>query len=264
MFESVEKRKRQSPPAPTTTKLHRRLELRTDPRNLWNDTESVDDDHDADRCAQPKAATSNKTYIVLSDSDEDKAPSRPQSKSRKARKKPRHVHDESGASEDDYETPSKCATCLICSVLSTLTSYNCCSRHLTVLKREKRTTRRRLKLTTHTEPHPPQHVMILPMTDELIQRYLNPQGVQHLRSQILSAENPSGSRKPVGNRVSVFTEQKRSPVVLDPKSSKEARHNLGTIRSGTSHSPQIFNEVNFYSTELLHIFPLAQEHIRGA
>ncbi|CAF0732463.1 unnamed protein product [Adineta ricciae] len=193
---SLRKRKRQSPPpstssSVTTSKVNRRLDkLRAGRRNnLWLDDEDDDNDNRQQRqpqqpAVQSKPVPSNKTYIVLSDSDEEKPPaaSRQRSRSNKARQKSSPAHADNYPSDNDYKRTPKCATCLICSILSTLSSYNCCSKHLSLLTNSKKSVHK--NSTVNIEQYSPQHVMILPMTDELVQRYLNHQGSHHLRTQI--------------------------------------------------------------------------------
>jgi len=172
----LKKRKRQSPPSPaTTSQISRRLEkLRSGQRNLWNDGDDNDDEDE--QYVQPKTTTSNNTYIVLSDSDDEKTSSR-----RRIRKKSSRIHDDNlSSSDNDSRMTSKCPTCLICSILTTLTSYNCCSKHLSLLINNKNSHQ---KQTTDTEQWPPQQVMIVPMTDELVQRFLNPQEMYRLRTR---------------------------------------------------------------------------------
>lgn len=95
---------------------------------------------------------------------------------------------------------SKCPTCLICSILTTLTSYNCCSQHLSLLVNNKNPQ----KQTTNTEQWPPQQVMIVPMTDEFIQRYFNSQEIHRLHTRTLISpptdKNPTSSKKSVGQK----------------------------------------------------------------
>lgn len=120
------------------------------------------------------------TYIVLSDSDDDKGSSRKRSRSHKPKKKSSQISEENFSSDNDYKIMSKCPTCLICSILSKLTSYNCCQKHLALLVHNHQ---KQQKQTTNSDQWPPQQVMILPVTDELIQRYLNPQEIYRLRTR---------------------------------------------------------------------------------
>lgn len=131
LFAYVEKRKRHS--SPVKSRIAVRLErLRSRRIDLW-----ADDDNEP-------STPSN--VITLSDSEEEKP-----ARKRKSRRK----------------TP-KNATCLICSILSQLSTKNCCADHLSRLK------------------HPqwlPEQVMILPVTDQIVQRYLDPQQIHQLRTQ---------------------------------------------------------------------------------
>jgi len=104
--------------------------------------------------------------MVLSDSDEEKpSSSKQRSQNIKSRKKLSQNH-------------VKNATCLICSILSQLSSYNCCSEHLSTLKNQQ-------QATTNSQCLP-EKVMILPLTDEIVQRYLDPQQIHHLRTSTSS------------------------------------------------------------------------------
>ena len=99
----IEKRKRQSS-SPFKSQIAQRLEkLRNRKRDLW-----ADDSDDE----QSKTTNNKKLFIVLTDSEEERP---------KSRKKNSQNH-------------VKNHTCLICSILSQLSSYNCCSEHLTMLK----------------------------------------------------------------------------------------------------------------------------------
>lgn len=128
--------------------------------------------------SKDKIAPDN-TYIVLTDSDDEKTSARKRARSHKTKKKGSQISDENFSSDNDHRIASRCPTCLICSILSTLTSYNCCSKHLAALVHNQQPPRP----ITNVEPWPPQQVMILPMTDELIQRYLNPQENFRLRTR---------------------------------------------------------------------------------
>lgn len=211
----VGKRKRQSPPPSTSSsittssKLNRRLDkLRAGRRqNLWLDDEDDDNDNRQQQpSVQPKPAPNNKTYIVLSDSDEEKtaaAAYRKRSRSNKSRQKSSPIHGDNYPSDNDYKRTPKCATCLICSILSTLSSYNCCSKHLSLLTNSKKSTHKNSPVST--EQCQPQHVMIVPVTDELVQRYLNPQGGHHLRTQIsTSSKKSSDTNKSVREYIPSF------------------------------------------------------------
>lgn len=177
-----EKRKYASP-TPTSSEIGRRLEkLRSMQGNLWDDD---DDERDLQPCVQPKtttvtATTNNKTYIVLSDSDDEKAASRRRDKATKPRKKvARDAHEHESSERQTGTASLRCATCLICSLLTTLTPYNCCSKHLAILLNSKSPQ----STATASHPWPPQQVMIVPMTDELLQRYLDPQQIHSLKTQ---------------------------------------------------------------------------------
>jgi hypothetical protein len=162
----------------------------------------TDDDDDDDAGFQPfirsktskvTPMTTNKTYIVLSDSDDDnhrKISSRRQPKTEKASKKTSHHH---GHMIDEREptATSTCVTCLICTIASTLTSYNCCSKHLDLLVNKKSS---HASVHTNDQQWPPQQVMILPMTDELLQRYLDPEKIHQLKTQTV---NSPKKRKPI-------------------------------------------------------------------
>ena len=135
----LEKRKRHS--SPIKSQIAIRLEkLRRRPRDLWGD------DDDEEQCRPSK--------IIALPGSEDERPL-PKRKSGK-------------------KTSSKNARCLICSILSKLSSYNCCSDHLFLLKNH---------LHSSNPQWLPEQVMIVPVTDEIVQRYLDPQQIHQLRSQ---------------------------------------------------------------------------------
>ena len=89
--------------------------------------------------------------------------------------------DESSASENEQtfsRKKPKCANprCLICSILSRLTSHNCCSNHLNIL-------------TTHSDQTwLSDSVMIVPVTNELVQKYLNHEQIHRLQTKITANE----------------------------------------------------------------------------
>jgi hypothetical protein len=124
--------------------------------------------------------------------------------------------------------PSKCATCLICSILTTLTSYNCCSKHLSLLINNKNSHSNHQKQTTDMQQWSPQQVMIVPMTDELIQRYLNPQEIYRLRTRTATSsiqKEPVQSKRSVGQEF--FSFKQNLIWILD---SKKINNNIRTIR----------------------------------
>jgi hypothetical protein len=130
----LEKRKRLS--SPIKSQIGIRLEkLRDRRKNLWSDDEET---------------SKQSNLIVLSDSEEEE---RPLLKHKSRKKKPKN------------------ATCLICSILSQLSSYNCCSEHLSLLKNHSKT------------QWLPDQVMILPVTNEIVQRYLDPEQIHQLRTR---------------------------------------------------------------------------------
>ncbi|CAF0967638.1 unnamed protein product [Adineta steineri] len=230
----LRKRKRQSPSPASTSKINRRLDkLRSGQRNLW--LEDGDNDNDDEAYIQSKStktttATSNKTYIVLSDSDDEKPSPRRQRSSNKSRKKTARTHDDNDTSDNDHNTSSKCITCLICSILSTLTSYNCCSKHLSLLINNKNTHHSCQKLTTTTDQWPPPQVMIVPMTDEIMQRYLNPHEINRLKAQSSSSKNPTDSTKSVRRKISKKSAKTSEvsdtehPIINKTKSSKKSSY----------------------------------------
>ena len=205
IYDIVGKRKRPSPSPSTTSQIGRRLEkLRGRQRNLWSDDHDFDESEQNPSSKSKDKVTIDKTYIVLSDSDEEKTSSRKRLKSHKTKTKSSQISEENLSSDNDYKLASKCPTCLICSVLPTLTPYNCCSKHLAVLVHNQQ------RPTTNSDQWPPQQVMILPMTDELIQRYLNPQEIHRLRT-----------RTSLSPREKKSTEAKRSVCVKHCISSDE-------------------------------------------
>jgi len=160
----LDKRKRHS--SIIKSQIGIRLEkLRGRRRDLWGDD---DDDDDDENNKQLKITKNNnyKSYIVLSDSDEEKSssPSKRRSRSVKSRKKFSENH-------------VKNARCLICSILSQLSSCNCCSEHLSTLKNHSHQ-----QQTTTNSQCLPEKVMIVPLTNEIVQHYLDPQQIHHLRT----------------------------------------------------------------------------------
>jgi len=184
----VTRKRKYSSPASNTTKVARRLEkLRSGQDDLWAD----DDDNDLEPYVRPKTTTAlttdDKTYIVLNDSEDDEVTAaRRRGKVTKTHKKSSDALHEHVSSDQDIKPPSKCVTCLICSILKTLNSYNCCSKHLSVLLK---------KITVADSSEvienglPPQ-VMIVPVTDDLLQRYLDPTQIHQLKTQTTPATNP--------------------------------------------------------------------------
>ena len=132
-----------------TSQIARRLEkLRNRHRDLWAD----DTDDEPMQLRSSNSRRKGKVSTVLSESEEEEVEARRSRHHQRREKSVRH------------------ATCLICSVLSQLSSHNCCSKHLAALQ-ERRAPPSAL----------PDQVMIIPLTDELIQRYLNPEQIHQLR-----------------------------------------------------------------------------------
>ncbi|CAF3607953.1 unnamed protein product [Rotaria sp. Silwood1] len=184
------KRQRQSsPPPPSSFKAHlaQRLQrIRSGQRDLWAD----DDDNNNNthhRHKQTKTTNNKKTYIVLSDSDDERLslPLQRRLRSSKSGKKLSRNHD---------ENVNKNTTCLICSILSQLSSYNCCSEHLSILKNH--SDHQQQQQTTNSQ-WLPDKVMIVPVTDEIVQRYLDPQQIHNLRTQtsITNKKNSTSTSK---------------------------------------------------------------------
>jgi hypothetical protein len=183
--------------------------LRGGKRNLWND-----DDEEEEEAVEQYAQSKNKpttpidnTFIVLTDSEGEKISSQRRSKSNKSKKKSSRNQDENLSSDNDAKITSKCPTCLICSILSTLTSYNCCPNHLSLLKYNKNSHHHhhhQQKQTTNSEQWPPQQVMVLPVTHEFIQRYLNPEEIYRLQTRTSTSpvyKKSTESKRSVGENV---------------------------------------------------------------
>ncbi|CAF1042397.1 unnamed protein product [Rotaria sp. Silwood1] len=230
-----EKRKWSSSPSSTTSQVNRRLEvLRSGQRNLWDDD---DDDSDLEPYVKSKKpTTSNKTYIVLSDSDTEKTSSRPRSKSKKSKKKSSRTYDESLTSDNDHKQRSKCVTCLICSILTTLTSYNCCSKHLSLLINNKNSHDNHQKQTINTNQWPPKQVMIVPITDDLIQRYINPQEFVHIKT---STSTPSIHTKSVQSKRPIRKSSKNSRIASE---SSDADHSIINKTKSSTKSSHVQHE----------------------
>ncbi|CAF2651694.1 unnamed protein product [Rotaria sp. Silwood2] len=171
-----EKRQRQSspppaPPPPSSLKSHlaQRLQrLRSGQRDLWADDN--DDNTTNQKKKQSKTTNNKRTYIILSDSDEERSSS--------SQRRLRNTRSRKKLSRNHDENVNKNATCLICSILSQLSSHNCCSEHLSILKNHSDHQQR----TTNSQ-WLPDKVMIVPVTDELVQRYLDPEQIYNLRTQ---------------------------------------------------------------------------------
>lgn len=185
----IEKRKYSSP-ASHASKVSRRLEkLRHGQGDLWGD-----DDDDLQPCVRPKPTTiaptttsvpNNNTYIVLTDSDDEKSSSRRRGKATKSHKKSSETSHDQASSDQDFKPTSKCVTCLICSILKTLNSYNCCHQHLSVLLKKVNV----VDSNEIMERGLPQQVMIVPVTDDLLQRYLEPEQIHQLKTSKSTSPN---------------------------------------------------------------------------
>ncbi|CAF3350494.1 unnamed protein product [Rotaria socialis] len=163
------KRKCRSPPPPPSLKpqLAQRLErLRSGQRDLW-----ADDDDINSKSKQSRKKSNNQPIILLSDSEEEISPLPSQGRSQiiKSKKKISQNHD---------ENVNKNPTCLICSIFSQLSSHNCCSEHLSILKNHSDH-----HVRTTNGQHLPEKVMIVPITDEIVQHYLDSQQIYQLRTQ---------------------------------------------------------------------------------
>ncbi|CAF1337072.1 unnamed protein product [Rotaria sordida] len=245
---SIKKRKLPSSPSQTTLQANRRLEvLRSGQRNLWDDDDN--DDSDLEPYVKLKKPTTiNKTYIVISDSDNEKTSSRRRSKSNKSKKKSSRTCDESLTSDNDHKRTSKCVTCLICSILTTLTSYNCCSKHLSSLINNKNSHDNDQKQTINTNQWPPKQVMIVPVTDELIQRYINPQEFVHIKT----STSPIHKKSVRSNR-SIRKLSKKSRITSE---SSDAEHSIiNKIKSSTKSSRVELEQPNSSSIVIESVLP---------
>ena len=208
--------------------------LRNKKCNLWNDD---DGDRDGEEEVVQNVQSKNKsktptdnTYIVLTDSDDENQQRR--SRSKKSKKKSR-MQDENISSDNDTRMKSKCPTCLICSILSTLTSYNCCPNHLSLLKCNQTSyhqQQQKQKHTTNSDQWPPQQVMIVPLTDDIIQRYLNPQEIYRLRTQTSTSpvhRKSTESKQSVNSKVYLL--KSNLIGILDSKIIKKIYHNIRSI-----------------------------------
>lgn len=135
-------------------KFTRRLaDLREGRRNLWDDDDSEEDDDEEERCSKSKRRKPSRVR-VLSESDDDLE----ESSRRQMSKRSKGKH-------------SQC--CLICSILNQLSNENCCSKHLTLLKNP-------------TSSILPNHVMIIPVHDDLLHQYLDSQEIHRLKMKTSS------------------------------------------------------------------------------
>ncbi|CAF2075561.1 unnamed protein product [Rotaria magnacalcarata] len=163
------KRKYRSPPPPPPLKpqLAQRLErLRSGQRDLWADDEDINP-----KAKQSKTKNNNQPIILLSDSDEETSPLPSQGRSRITKSKNK-------LSQNHNDNVNKNPTCLICSIFAQLSSYNCCSEHLSILKSNSDH-----HLRTTNGQRLPEKVMIIPITDEIVQHYHDGQQIYQLRTQ---------------------------------------------------------------------------------
>lgn len=158
----LEKRKRSSQATPIISRIAQRLERFRSARrrDLWADDDDDDEDSNDRIYKHTKTTNRDRVYIVLSDSDEE-----PPVKNSKAGRKRTRNHNAK-------------AMCLICSIMSRLSAQNCCSEHLSILKNNVDH-----QHTTNRSQWLPEKVMILPLTDEIVQRYIEPQQISHSRTQ---------------------------------------------------------------------------------
>ena len=161
----LEKRKRPSTSV-QKTQIGRRLErLRRKNQNLWDDDDSDDDQFEQSRQMPNRAAA-----ILLSDSDEEQIPSSStRRRRRRSKRKLSRIDDEHLPMNANEESVATSATCLICSIQSIISSLNCCPQHLAAL-------------TNHHQWLPDQ-VMIVPVTDAILEQYLDPQKLHRLRAE---------------------------------------------------------------------------------
>ncbi|CAF1288080.1 unnamed protein product [Adineta steineri] len=200
------KRKRHSSSPSHKSQIARRLEkLRAEKRDLWNDDDEDDDDE------QSKTKNKKKVCIVLSDSDEEQRPSSSSSssltsqrqlRSSKSRKKTQRNHNEP-------------VTCLICSILSQLSSVNCCSAHISLLKNH---THHHRQKSSHSHQLSEQ-VMIIPMTDEIVQRYFDPQQNHHLRKETSTNNETSASNRSTRKALNKSTTTSNRSKIQQPTKS---------------------------------------------
>ncbi|CAF0893860.1 unnamed protein product [Rotaria sordida] len=212
------KRQRQSsPPPPPSFKSHlaqRFQRLRSGQRDLWAD----DDNTTTQKRKQSKTTNNKRTYITLSDSDEEQSSQR-RLRNTKSGKKLSRNHD---------ENINKNTTCLICSILSQLSSYNCCSEHLSILKNH----------TDHQQQTTnsswlPNKVMIVPVTDEIIQHYLDPQQIYNLRTQTTSTSITN--KKTSEHSTSTLKSLNKSTMTLDLSDIEQSEKNIPKSAIHSSH-----------------------------
>ena len=175
--------------------------LRSERCNLWGNDDNRDSD--IEQYVQSNPKSNNTTYIILSDSDDEQFSSNRRIKNSKSRKESSSAFEESLISIEDHKSTSKCVTCLICSILTTLTPHNCCAKHLSLLIRDKNSDHNHQKQTNNTNQWPPQQVMIVPMTDDLIQYYVNPKRIYSLRAKRSTSpisKNSIASNRSVGEK----------------------------------------------------------------
>lgn len=138
--------------------------LRDRYRNLWDDDNDDDESNEEDqsnftRTTTSKRRTKKTVCVVLSDSEEES-------------QNP-FYHSSSSTVENhrrNLSQPRNSGSCLICSIRSQLSNINCCSNHLSLLT------------NNPNAQSLANHVMIVPITDEILQHYLDPEHIHHLRS----------------------------------------------------------------------------------
>ncbi|UJR22363.1 hypothetical protein I4U23_025425 [Adineta vaga] len=243
------KRKRHSsssPPPLIKSHIARRLEkIRHGRTNLWDDDDDEEEEENNVVDEQPKTKHNRKSYIMRSDSDEERPSKSSQRRLRssKSRKKTSRHHRES-------------ATCLICSILSQLSTYNCCSTHLSLLKNPPP------QQTTHSR-RLPERVRFVPMTDHLVQRYFDPQSRRRTSTSPITqpstrkslnkstmTPNSSDVRRSMKTTSKSVTKSSQadirplaSTIVIEPAQSNSSDIANTTVTSSSSPPPPAIHDV---------------------
>lgn len=169
MFHDRTKRSRR-PTTLISSQVSQRLEkLRERRRNLWADDD--DDNEYEENHSEAEKRKNSRVRIVLSDSEDDAEEFRPQVKKRTKPKKPH--------------------CCLICSIVNQLSNENCCAKHLSLLKNLPSNSSSSSSLIL------PNHVMILPVHDNLLHQYLDSHEIHRLKVKTKSITTQT--KQPVKN-----------------------------------------------------------------
>jgi len=115
-----------------------------------------------------------------------------------------HQHQSDDLEKKTSHNHVKNATCLICSIISQLSSFNCCPEHLSSLKNP-------------STQWLPEQVMIVPITNEIVQRYLDPQQIHHLRTQTSTSPTTLIQKSSNKSTMIVDLSESQQPATKSPQ-----------------------------------------------